>query len=156
MEEQEPIIDRIYPDDIEFKFLQSFDSKEFGFILKTFTQGLHLSYPYKNIPNSIFFPQQTKILKSIISNGAKVLIATLKDNEDHFFGYAIVDDRISEYLIVHWLHTKHTWHKMGVAKELLNYFKYKDKKIIISNITDDFKNFKKKINMTYNPYLWII
>jgi hypothetical protein len=148
------VIDQIHPEDIDLRFLQSFDDPAFGFVLKTFTKALHKSYPYKHIPDNIFCPEQTKVLKSVIYNGAKLLVASVKESESDLLGYALVDDRLPNYLIIHWVHIKSIWRRMGVAKQLLNYFNYQDKKIIVTNITDNYKFFKDKLDFSYNPYLW--
>lgn len=154
MSNLEPVIEAIYPEDVDLRLVESLDGPEFGFVLKTFTQALHKSFPNTNIANNIFFPKQNKILRAIMTSGAKLLFASLKGYPDDFFGYALVDDRIDGFLIVHWVHVKSNLRSFGLAKMLLSTFDYQNKQIIVTQCTNDFKDFKKKFNITYDPYLW--
>ena len=151
---KEQVIDTIYPEDMDLRLVSSLDGPEFGFVLKTFTQSAHKQYPNNFMPNSIFFPKQNKILRSVISNGAKLLFSTIKGSPDDYFGYMIADDRIPGYLIVHWVHVKSNWQNMTVAKQLLEFFNYKDKQIIATNHCNNFGDLVEKYKLIFNPYLW--
>lgn len=150
------IIDAIYPEDIDFRLVTSLDGEEFGFVLKTLTQSLHRIYPNNLTSNDIFFPKQNKILRAVIAGGAKLLFASLKGYPNDYYGYALVDDRIPGYLVVHWIHLKSNWRRYGIAKLLLSNFDYTNKQIIVTNLTNsnDFNELKSKLDVSYNPYLW--
>jgi len=131
---------QIDPKDVD---LRPMEESDFGFVLKTLTQSLHKIEPANFIPNHIFFPQQTFILKKIIQNGAYVLMASVKDSPDDLFGYLIADDRIPEHLIIHWMHVKDCWRKMGIAHQLLNAFHYQLKILFLPIILKIFVILKK-------------
>lgn len=168
-----PVIETIYPEDVDLRPMREAptknpeDSEDFGYILKTLTQSLHKQPHLKAIPNTIFFPQETQILKSILRQGAQVLVASIKGYPDDLMGYLIYDKRFSDCNVLHWMFVKGSYRRMGLASLLLEaalpetqypLMITQGKCFSVSNNSSylsDFERIQQRYpKAIFNPFLW--
>lgn len=101
--------------------------------------------------NIVFFPNYTKVIDRILAKPeTKVLIAHVKDEPNVLLGYMVFEDKI-----IHYTFCKRTFQGFGIANALMREaFSDPDAKIICTaNTRLAIDVFKKKLNLTYNPFL---
>lgn len=123
------------------------------FIYNSFLRSNHDQYPNKFIPDSIYFPPQSKIIENLIASST-VLVACFPEEPDEIIGYMIYDHH-PEHLVIHYIYVKLTFRNTSVATSIVNQIIDNKKLIIATHICDNFNKLKHKINgskIVYNPY----
>ncbi len=125
---------------------------DFPYILKTWSIDYHKVYPINNIPNSIYVPAQTAIIKKLVQR-SECIIACIDDEPTTIVGYLIYQPVNDLNIVVHWGQTKGIFRRMGVLKTLLDSLQTQNKNIICTHIFSLFKELKDRYNLIYDPTL---
>lgn len=87
-----------------------------GLIYSTWLQGyLHGNAWNKWLNKPNYYSKQRSKITTILSRPqTRVKIACLKEDHDTIIGYSVIEDNI-----LHWIHVREAWRKLGVAKLLV-------------------------------------
>lgn len=112
-------------------------------IYATWLRGLYYGNRLFNcIEKDVFFKTYPQVINKLLMT-SDVSIACLTSDPDVIVGYAITQgDRL------HWVYTKRSWRKMGIAKLLLS---SKDIRVF-THLTDQ-GMMANKLNWKFNPFL---
>lgn len=125
-------------------------ANDYGYILKTWSIEYHKVHPFNFIPNSIYVPEQSKLIDAIISQVSPV-VACIEDDPNQIVGYLVAQRYDDVNLIIHFGCVKAIYRRLGVMKSLLEQFQYKNKNLICSHYFTLFKELKDKYNLIYDP-----
>lgn len=67
--------------------------------------------------NDVYYPLYSQRLKDILAD-SDCIVACHSDDDDQILGYAIIGDNHG-VPVLHWIYTKLTFRKMGVARALI-------------------------------------
>lgn len=107
----------------------------------------------EGIPNQTYYYTHHKVLESILSR-ATVLVLCLPDAPEVLFGW-VCFEACEGGLVFHYMYTKNSFRKAGLAKKLFSYVVSEEKPDIcwathrVNPIGHEFK----KHSIVYNPYL---
>ncbi len=130
--------------------IRSATENDVGFILKSWSEGIHKVEPYNFIPPKIFFPYQKDIIFNSIKKSIS-LIAHVDDSPDDIVGYIIAKIQDKDSLILNWMHVKGIFRRLGVASELLSQFQPETKVIFCPQYFKLFKTLKDKYKLIFDP-----
>ncbi len=126
-------------DDVSFIFnawLKSYKSSDFA----------------KNIQGEIYYHEHHKVIEILLKT-YNVLIACNKDDTTQIYGFMCAGFTQNVFTI-HYVYTKQTFRRMGIAKALLNAFEYNPEfACIYTHETNAVKAIAKDLAMVYHPYI---
>lgn len=87
-----------------------------NFIYSTWLMGLrHGNLWFNLFPKNAYFRTYHTIIERLLKNSdVKVKVAALKEQDDVILGYAVLEGDI-----LHWIHVKDAWRRIGVATALI-------------------------------------
>lgn len=87
-----------------------------GFVYSTWLKGLRDDNPwFAMIPRDTYFRNYHRVLDKIMSNPeTRVRVVALKDDPDVILAYVVLGPKL-----LHWIHTRYNWTRMGLACELV-------------------------------------
>lgn len=122
---------------------------ELHFVLQSWLRSLRqLSRYYREISKDIYFREQQRIVKNIISRG-NVLVVSPKADDNIIIGYIVHQIKNANAIIVHYVYVKNEYRGNGIATSLLNRVADGKQNIIATFKTGDFGNENR---ITYDPY----
>lgn len=133
---------------------RAYDLKmDFNFITNSWLEDYRRnSYFSHDIPNSIYYPNHTNVIKKLIDRSS-VLVLCNPSDVNQIYGYIVFEFFLGS-LLVHWIHIKELYRKQGFATILLSSItKPKEYKIYTTHITKIAKLLIKPYKLIYNPYL---
>lgn len=126
--------------------------EDISFIFNSWLKSFRNGALCREVSNTVYFAGHHKLLESLIPK-CQLLIACSPEDSSQIYSY-IVFTRIDGVFVCHYIYTKHTYRRLGVAKALLELTGY-DKKTL-SCFTHYMKSLEKKYekySMVYHPYL---
>lgn len=130
-----------------FKIRKSVKSDE-SFIYSTWLKGLYYGNAwFKEIDQDIYFKNYHQVIERIINKpSSSILCACLEDDQDTLLSFCVYET-IEDYQVLHWVFTKFSFRRSGIAKALLpNNIKF------VSSLTNIGKSIKHK-DWKFNPFL---
>ncbi len=130
--------------------LREAESGDRNFILNSWLKSYRNSDMAKKISNDVYYHFHAKLIEEYLSQST-VVMAVNPLNPIQIFGYAVVD---REDNTIHYVYTKHTYRKLGVAKKLLDVLLPDlGKNPTRSTATNyGWRHYSQKYNLYYNPY----
>lgn len=113
-----------------------------AFLFATWLRGLYHGNDWFGLIDKDAYFAYYHIVISKILDKSEVLVACLADEPDVVLGYAVYRDHV-----LHWVHVKKAWRKMGIAKMLVP----KDV-TTCTHLTKVGKSLKPK-EWTFNPFI---
>lgn len=124
-------------------------TKDYGYILQTWSKEYHKQFPFNFIPNSIYIPSQTKLINNILSK-ATTIVACLDDDPDQIVGYLIYEFYGDNTFIIHWGNIKGIFRRLGVMRDYLLPIGG-NRSWIVTHFFSLFKKLKDKYSLIYDP-----
>jgi hypothetical protein len=90
------------------------------FVFSTWLKGLRFGCEwFEDIESRSYFTNYHKVIETILSRpGVEISLAVFKDDPNTILGYS-VHQTLGEKKILHWVFTKKSWRKTGIAKRLV-------------------------------------
>lgn len=116
------------------------------FILATFLRGLYYGGSvFSNMPKPLFMKYYHTIGEKFLDEYAPYIrVACLKDDKDVILGYSVLNKDLT---VLHWLFTKKSWRKIGIAKSLVP-----PTVTTVSHLTDTGLSITKQKGLIFNPF----
>lgn len=128
-----------------------------SFIYSTWLKSYRNSPFAGQMSNDTFYDNHKLLVEKILSKPTtKVLVLCEDGDEDHLYGYCVVEVIGNSVEVVHYCYVKYTYRKMGFAKALLTAASgafASTQSSLCSHANTNFKILSKKFNLVYNPYL---
>ncbi len=87
------------------------------FICSSWLKSYRGADAVKDVPSRTYYYYQHRVLEELLPRSV-TLVACLEDDPNTIVGY-LTYEVVDTALVVHWLYLKHTFRRMGIAKELL-------------------------------------
>ncbi len=127
-------------------------AEDVSFIFNAWLKSYRSSDFAKNIQGEIYYHEHHKVIEEILKQ-YNVLIACNKDDYSQIYGFMCAGFT-QNVLTIHYVYTKHTFRRMGIAKMLLNAFEYNPEyACIYTHETNAIKSITKELAMVYHPYV---
>ncbi len=95
-------------------YVRPADASDVNFIMNSFLKSLR-GYPgLRNVPNEIYYYEQTKALEALLRS-SETLILCNPEVPDQIYGYIIAKPNKE----THFVYVKYTYRKFGLARKLL-------------------------------------
>ena len=130
--------------------LREFEESDRNFILNSWLKSYRNSDASKKIPNDVYYHFHAKLIEKYIAEST-VVMAVNPDNPIQIFGYAVVN---REDNTIHYVYTKHTYRKLGIAKRLIE--------VLLPDLGESptcctatnyaWRQYQQKYSLYYNPY----
>lgn len=122
--------------------------------LRSFRETGYLAHA---ITNTIFYENHHRLIQKILKRSwATTFVVCPEDHTNQILAY-MVAERIDGVFVLHYVYTKHTFRKMGLAKSLLNNFDHDTTfASCCSHLTKIAERFLMKYNMIYHPYVTLL
>lgn len=102
--------------------------------------------------NPVYFAQHHKLIEGLCKK-AEIFIACNEQDVSQIYGY-ICYERVEGLLVVHWIYTKESFRKLGIAKMMADKAGFKaDEAVLYTHRTFISEALEKKYIMVFNPYL---
>lgn len=107
----------------------------------------------KHLDYALYHRMFRPIVVNILTRSS-VIIATNPDDDQHIYGYAVVEYTDTD-TILHYAYTKYTFRRFGVCTQLLEFAvpKLREVPTFITSIGKTFPALQDKFNLAYNPFL---
>jgi GNAT superfamily N-acetyltransferase len=96
-----------------------FRSIDRAFLMDTWARSYRVSEACEPIPNDAYFPWHRTRVDKILET-ALVLVARDRENPLFIYGYGVFE-RVGTKFVAHWVYTKGTFKRRGVASLLLSH-----------------------------------
>lgn len=128
---------------VDVRFSAPYDSHQ---VCGTWLPGLYYgNYWFKEIYKQAYFEKYLKVIQAILMlPGVYVNSVTLKEDKDVILSYAVIGD---EDETLHWVYTKPSWRKLGLAKAIIPETIHK-----VTHLTRVGKNIKPE-EWIFDPFL---
>lgn len=139
-------------DKLEYSFRRMKDG-DLNFILNSWLTSYRLSPYTKRIGKEMYYQFHQEKLKALLERKPNVLLACAPDYPDQIFGYIVYE---FDPDVIHYLHVKKTYRKLGIADALLQVLDINNKPHLYTHFTLDaaYITTKYKDNLIFNPYLF--
>lgn len=132
--------------------------KDFPFVISTWLKSYRYNSPFgKKLKNAIYFKFHHAIAERVLKRqSCRVYIGCSREDPDIILGYIIFEllDTPEAFNIVHYIYTKESFRKLGIAARLFNKTNIDLDKVSFTHWTTDcFWINKKHPEITHNPYL---
>src|ERR1700728_876696 len=107
-----------------------------SFIYNSSLKFIHKLSNYRNIRDSIFFHNQSEIIRYLLNN-SKVLIACFPEAPEEIMGY-IIYEHLQNDLILHFVYVKFLHRHKGLIKEIMQSILRPDTNMIVYTHYPDF------------------
>jgi len=151
---EEEIEAKLKSHDVVFRYMQDSD---INFILNSWLSSYRNSLPVTHVPNDVYFPEQKKIIHSLLDNVSVLIIADSEDTSVDI-GY-IIGERKDNFFIIDWVYVKHLFKNFGLAQTLIHFLAGKDvEKIVFTHQPKETNRYfvdclSKYYKLEFNPYL---
>ncbi len=106
----------------------------------------------KRIAKTQYFEGQHAVIEFLLKKSL-CYVACDRAYPDQIVGY-IIGELNNNQTILHWIYVKSGFRKMGIAKKLIQALRGdKEGRIWYTHDHYEAQDFKRKVNMEYNPYL---
>lgn len=123
-----------------------------SFIFSSWLKSFRHSRLAGNVASSIYFTEHHKIIESLLTQ-CKTLVACNPEDKNQIFGYLCYEE-IDGILVIHYVYTKHTFRKMGIAECLINEVREDDSvACMFTHCTNSGERIAPKFKCVYHPYL---
>jgi ribosomal protein S18 acetylase RimI-like enzyme len=107
------------------------------------------------VPNTIYFQNHHKIIQKILKRSV-INIACNPQDLSQIYGY-VIGEYIDNIFVLHYIYVKHSFRKMGVARQLYNTFNHDTGNAsCCSHLTKMTEKFLPKYNLVYHPYVVLV
>lgn len=131
---------------INFRTLETEDE---SFIYNSWLKSFRNSPLAKPLCNEVYFRNHKLIINNILQRSTTLLACNPEDSSQ-IYGY-IVYEMLRGVPIVHYVYTKYTYRKLGIAKQLFE-ATIKSKPLLISHYTSNLKPHMDKLELIFDPY----
>lgn len=129
------------------------DPADLNFIMNSFLRSLR-GYPgLKNVPNEIYYPEQSRRLEGLLRS-SQTLVLCNSEIPDQIYGYVIAKPNRE----THFVYVKFTYRKFGLARKLLEAIHpqlYK-KTIIATHTCRNWDEVSAKFRHIHNPFSEVV
>lgn len=120
--------------------------------LKSYKQSGILS---RSVNATIYYDNHHKLIQKIAMR-ATFYIACDKNDPNNIYGF-IAGEYIENILVIHYAYIKHSFRRLGIAKELFNTFNHDTKNAsCFTHYTRCMERIAEKYNLIYHPYLILL
>jgi hypothetical protein len=136
---------------VHHRSMQETDS---NFIYNSWLKSFRNGTMTKNVPNAIYFTNHHKIIDKLLRTAKTIVCCNTEDPSIiyGFINYEIVDDQF----VLHYVYVKHTYRKLGIAKNLLAQTGHSFEKLgCYTHQTQFMIAQEESLKLVYHPYLLI-
>lgn len=127
------------------------DVSDKSFIFNSWLKSFRNSPLAKPLCNEVYFSNHKLIVENILKR-SKIVIACSDEDPMQIFGYTIYEELPGGIIIMHYIYTKYTYRKLGIAQQLYDIVVKNDDPILYSHHTQVVDKVKDKLNLLYDPY----
>lgn len=127
--------------------------KDEPLIYNSFLQSHYKHFPMSTIPQVIYYKEQSKIIKELLST-ASVVLAVYPEDSTEIMSYVIYEYS-GDALVIHYAFTKFANRHHKVATRLVQELLGDLKLIVCTHVNSNFRDLKKSIpgvRMIYDPF----
>jgi GNAT superfamily N-acetyltransferase len=129
--------------------LRGFRAEDAPLVFSTWLRSYQGAPAVRRIPTQFYFEGQAGVIKRLIDRSA-VSVACSPEDPDQIFGWICMEEPDNSDPVLHYVHVKHVFRRMGVAKALLAHLLTRP--IFYTHHTIGFERLGLR-QATYNPYL---
>jgi len=123
---------------------------DINFIFNSWLKSYRNSDFAKSQCNAVYFENHKQIVTTLI-NKSLIVVACSPDDVNHVFGYVVYQFLPGNNLLVHYAYVKHTYRRMGIAKDFISKIRKSDNPILSSHYAPIISKCKS-ILCLYDPY----
>lgn len=127
------------------------DLTDKNFIFNSWLKSYRSSDFAKDQCNAVYYDNYKIIVENILKR-SKIVVACNPQDYTQVYGYIVYEDLPADNLLVHFVYTKYTYRKFGVAKKLLVSIRRSNNPILISHYVKSLEKIKDKITFIYDPF----
>ncbi len=132
-------------------YIREADPEDMPFVYSSWLKSLQ---PFMHqIDKRIFFKQHKNLIDSILRRSS-VMISCNPHEKDQIFGYVVYEP--GSVVVMHYIYTKHTYRRLGIANELYDLVSMSSKDnapMIASHYSLALEEFLTKWDLIFNPYI---
>lgn len=129
------------------------NDEDIPFIFNSWLKSYKASGPIsKGVVAAIYYENHHKLIQKIAMR-ATVYVACDKNDPTNIYGF-MAGEYIEGILVIHYVYIKHSFRRLGIAKELFNSFNHDTSSAsCYTHFTRAIERIAERYNMVYHPYL---
>lgn len=131
--------------------LRAPSNEDLNFILNSWLKSFRNSSFGSPQCNAVYYKNQQLLIKALLSQNL-ITVACSEQDDNHIYGYCVFNYLPGDILCIHYLYTKFSFRKMGIARRIVDSIQKVDMPVLYTHHTKFAELLKNKLSIIYDPY----
>lgn len=131
--------------------LRAPNKADLNFILNSWLKSYRNSGFAAPMINPVYYKNHEPLLKDLLSSNL-ITVACNPLDEGQIYGYVVFNYLPGDILVLHYIYTKHSFRRFGIAKQIMASIRKSDDAILYTHHTKYAELLKNKLPIIFDPY----